>query len=266
MPKSIILPMQDYPFALNPFLLGGGKISSSQEDVLRLSLPSNSKVYCDSQLDDYHPLPRSAFKWSPPVNLNILARTSHSAPSGTLGFGFWNDPFTISLGQGGAARRLPAPPQTLWFFYGSQENDLPLVPGIPGNGWKSASLRSPKIPPLLLAPLAAAAIGLSSIPLLRSWIIQSAINRVDADEVILDLSLNDWHLYAIEWTNETATFRVDDVVIHETSILPSGPLGFVLWIDNQFAIANPTKGFRFGTNRTHDDEWMEVRILQLSSG
>jgi hypothetical protein len=265
MPKIIILPMQETPFELNPYLLGGGNISSPREDVFRLSLPSNSPGYCDSQLDDYHHLPRNAFKWSPPAKLQILARASHNAPSGTLGFGFWNDPFTLSIGQGGAVRRIPATPQTLWFFYGSPENDLPLVSGIPGNGWKGASLRSPKIPPLLLAPLAAAAIGLSSIPLLKSWIIQSALDRVHADEVILNFSLTDWHLYSIEWTLEAAIFHVDDVLIFETSVIPSGPLGFVLWIDNQFAVASPAKGIRFGTNRTHDNEWMEVKILQLSS-
>jgi hypothetical protein len=106
MPKSIIPSMNDYLFGLKPLLLGGGKISSTEENLLRLSLPSSTNTYCDSQLDDYKHLPRNAFKWSPPLTLEIRARASHNSPSGTLGFGFWNDPFAISLGQGGTARRI----------------------------------------------------------------------------------------------------------------------------------------------------------------
>jgi hypothetical protein len=265
MPKIIILDMQIHPSGLKQSLINGGQISPGQNDSLRLSIPSNSVGYCLSQLDDYRDLSRRAFKWEPPLRLEIRARASHQSPSGTLGFGFWNDPFTLSLGQGGAARRLPAPPQTCWFFYGSEENDLPLAPGVPGNGWKAASLRSPNYPPLLLAPLAGAALGLSMLPWLRAWIIQSAINIVQAEETLLDVSLLDWHVYTLEWTDERAAFQVDDVIILETSNQPTGPLGFVLWIDNQFAVASPSKGFHFGTTKTRGEEWLEVQIIDLSS-
>lgn len=257
--------MHDYLFGLKPLLLGGGKISSTEGNLLRLSLPPTSNTYCDAQLDDYKHLPRNAFKWSPPLTLEIRARASHNSPSGTLGFGFWNDPFAISLGQGGTARRIPAAPQTLWFFFGSNNNDLPLAPGVPGDGWKAASLRSPRIPSMLLAPLAVTAIGLSQVPRLRSWIIQSALNRVNADEALLDVELQEWHHYAIKWNELHATFLVDNHVVLQTDIIPPKPLGFVLWIDNQYAVASPEKGFRFGTTTTHRDEWLEVEILQLSA-
>lgn len=266
MPKFIILDMREYPFGLKPFLIGGAEISILEQMVLRLSLPSSSSQYCDSQLDDYQQLARNAFKWTPPVRLVIQARTSHAKPSGTLGFGFWNDPFTMSLGQGGAGRRLPAPPQTLWFFYGSSKNDLPLVPHLPGFGWKAASLRSPEIPSLILAPLAATAIGLSYIRLIRAWIIQSALRQVIASEAILDVSMLNWHTYSIEWSKQAATFAVDDVVVLNTKDPPNGPLGLVLWIDNQFAVASPLKGFHFGTTLTKQNEWLEVKILELSHG
>ncbi len=264
MPKFIILDMRVYPFGLKPFLIGGAEISIREQKVFRLSLPSSASQYCDSQLDDYQQLARKAFKWTPPVRLVIQARTSHAEPSGTLGFGFWNDPFTMSLGQGGAARRLPAPPQTLWFFYGSSKNDLPLDARLPSFGWKAASLRSPDIPLLILAPLAATAIGLSTIRPIRAWIIQSALRQVTAAEAILDASMADWHTYSIEWSKRAAIFRVDDVVVLTAQDPPNGPLGFVLWIDNQFAVASPLKGFHFGTTLTRQNEWLEVKILELS--
>ena len=264
MPKFIILDMRVYPFGLKPFLTGGAEISIRKNKVFRLLLPSSSSLYCDSQLDDYQLLARNAFKWTPPVRCVIQARTSHAEPSGTLGFGFWNDPFTMSLGQGGASRRLPAPPQTLWFFYGSSKNDLPLDARLPGFGWKAASLRSPEVPSLILAPIAATAIGLSYIRLLRSWIIKSALRQVIAAEAILDVSMLDWHTYSIEWSKQAAIFTVDDVVVLNTQDPPDGPLGFVLWIDNQFAVASPLKGFHFGTTLTKHNEWLEVKILELS--
>ena len=103
MPKIIIFGMQKYPAGLEPSLFHGGKISTTEANGFRLSLPSNSAGYCLSQLDDYRGISRRAFKWSPPAKLEIRARASHNSPSGTLGFGFWNDPFTLSLGQGGAS-------------------------------------------------------------------------------------------------------------------------------------------------------------------
>lgn len=257
--------MDPYPFGLTPALYGGGMITSPEEDIFRLSLPPNAKPYCDAQLDDTRSLPRNSFRWRPPVKLEIRARASLPNPSGTLGFGFWNDPFTLSLGMGGASRKLPAAPQALWFFYGSSKVDLPLASGVPGNGWKAASLRSPRIPSLLLGPLALAGIGLSALRPLRSLIISAMLSQVHAEEAILQASLTEWHTYSIEWKDDSAEFRVDEVSLLKTVHHPTGPLGFVLWIDNQYAMVHPEKGIRFGTAVTHPEEWLEIQILQLST-
>jgi hypothetical protein len=257
--------MDEYPFGLMPTLLGGGVINSLEGGKFRLSLPPQAKPYCDAQLDDTQPLSRASFKWRPPVKVKLRARASHPDPSGTLGFGFWNDPFTLSLGQGGAARKLPAAPQALWFFYGSPRVDLPLAPDIAGNGWKAASLCSPRIPSLFLGPLALAAIGLSTLRPFRSWIISTAIRKVHAEEVILQVPLTEWHTYSLEWNTAAAEFRLDGVLQLKAVHPPNGPLGFVLWIDNQYAVVNPKDGIRFGTVETQQGEWLEVEMLQLSS-
>jgi hypothetical protein len=214
-------------------------------------------------MDDYHHIPRKRFPWSPPLELELRARASHPDPIGTLGFGFWNDPFTISLGQGGAARRLPAPPQALWFFYGSPENDIRLVPDLEGNGWKASSIRSPRIPMLLLSPLAAIAVLLTTIPVLRSPIMKSAQRSVSTAETMLTTPLDQWHTYSIHWKESEAIFFVDGEIVLRSRTPPSGPLGFVAWIDNQFAIASPQRGFRFGVAATQERQWLQLEIIHL---
>ena len=252
-------------FRFDPFLMGGGRLERYENDALRLSLPSNQARYCDAQIDDYHKLPRNRFPWTPPVYLEILARASHSRPFGTLGFGFWNDPFTLSLGQGGAARRLPAPPQTLWFFYGSSENDIHFQSDIPGHGWKASSVRSPSIPSLLLLFPAMGAILLSYIPFLRRTILINALKVVSAQEKLIDNDLREWHHYAINWQTTKAIFQVDEQIVMVVKNPPSGPLGFVAWIDNQYATASPERGFHFGVIPIHEPQWLEIKILSLSN-
>jgi hypothetical protein len=248
----------------NPYLIGGGRLETSKAGAIRLILPSGQNHYCDAQIDDYHLLPRKHFLWNPPVHLEIRARASHPQPPGTLGFGFWNDPFTLSLGQGGAARRLPAAPQTIWFFYGSPHNDIRLGCDLRGHGWKAASLRSLAIPSLLLAFPAGAAIVLSQIPCLRGPILRTALRFVSAEENLLDVTLTAWHRYTIDWAPYRAVFRVDDHIALEADNPPRGPLGFVAWIDNQFAVASPERGFHFGVIPTTREQWLELEICELS--
>jgi hypothetical protein len=255
--------MTQFPFHTEPLLINGGRIETVEDDIFRLGLPADSQKYCDAQIDDYHLLPRKHFPWSPPCRMEIFARASHPTPPGTLGFGFWNDPFTISIGQGGAAKRLPAPPQTIWFFYGSPENDILFDPGLPGHGWKASCIRSPNIPSILLTPPAAIAIALSYIPLFRAGIMRTANRIVKADEAILKVPLDEWHTYSIEWKIEKASFYVDGREVLNVDHPPTGPLGFVAWIDNQYATASPKRGFRFGVIPTIENQWLELEVKCL---
>ncbi len=98
--------------------------------------------YANAQLDDHRRLSRSSFPWHPPVNLKLRARASGASPLGTLGFGFWNDPFSLTFGQAGAARKLPVPPRAVWFFYGSPPNDMTALSAESGLGMESPELGS----------------------------------------------------------------------------------------------------------------------------
>ena len=248
---------------LKPHLLGGGRVEMDEVDGIRLSIPPTTHGYADSQLDDYRGLPRRDFPWKPPTTLRLRARASHASPPGTLGFGFWNDPFGFSLTGAGSLRRFPAAPQAIWFFYGSPPNDFSFVEGGPGSGWKAAALRSIRYPAAVLVPGAAAAFALASLPLMRKWVVPLVRRQAAATEVLLDTPLMEWHEYTLTWRPSGAVFEVDGQVVAESSIVPHEPLGFVAWIDNQYAVLSEARGLSFGLLRTEAEHWLEIQDLRV---
>ena len=142
----------------------------------RLVIPTlrNHRAYADAQLDDYHGLPRSRFPDAPPARVSLRARASHPAPAGTLGFGFWNDPFSLSGG-------VLTAPNTVWFFYASPPSDMALVEGVPGRGWKAATLNAGRVPTMILAPAALAAIALTRLPGLGRPVMRTARRATRSD-------------------------------------------------------------------------------------
>ncbi len=134
---------------------GGGTLGEA-DSVLRLALPGAvAGSYADAQIDDYDNLPHSHYRWRPPLRMEVRARSSHPVhparllPAsdagepqaylrGTVGFGFWNYPFSLS----GRFVRLP---DAVWFFGASPPSNMALVPGIPGWGWKAQVVHSHRL-------------------------------------------------------------------------------------------------------------------------
>jgi hypothetical protein len=242
--------------------IGGGSVRR-QEIVVRLEIPAKRQGYADAQLDDHRNLPRRHFPWRPPLRLELRARASGPDLPGTLGFGFWNDPFSISLGQAGAARRLPAVPRALWFFYTSSRSDLALAGGVPGSGWKAVSLNPPQMPDLIAVPALASGAALSSLSVIRRPLMRLVQSVAGAEEEMLPVRLDEWHQYAIDWRPMSAKFSVDGKTVLQAGHLPTAALGFVGWIDNQFATASPERGLSFGIEATSQPQWLEIRDLIL---
>jgi hypothetical protein len=234
-------------------------------DRAMLCLPP-VKSYADAQLDDTQNLPRARLRWRPPLRFSVRARTSIPAPLGTFGFGFWNDPFSLSLGMGGAARKLPSAPQCAWFFYGSPPLDLPLAEGVPGCGWKAATLRFRNIPVPVLAPAAFGGVLLASLPALRTRAFKFARRFYRAEERLLEIDPSQWHAYTIEWRAASVGFFVDGVEVLRSMHPPLPPLGLVLWIDNQYAVASPGKGFRFGVLELAREQSLELEAARIETG
>jgi hypothetical protein len=243
--------------------IGGGLVTTAEVDGIRLTLPCISRGYADAQIDDTQGFARRDFRWNPPLHLQLIARSQSQSPLGTLGFGFWNDPFTLSLGIGGSTRRFPSPPRTIWYFYGSKPNDIQLTATSIGAGWKAMLLQSPELPGFLTLPIAGTAIALAQLPFLRRVMMRTAQKHVHASEEQLDLKLSDWHRYEIIWEESASEFIVDGQPILSATFSPKGPLGFVAWIDNQYAIASPVGGFRFGVLETKQEQVLEIKGLRI---
>jgi hypothetical protein len=298
--------MKDDPFRLSVLEIGGGRVRWSAGEAARAEctpstgsppadegiLPPNDalepsgaarpgmislfhralltlppvKTYADAQLDDTQNLPRGSLRWRPPLRFSVRARTSIPAPPGTFGFGFWNDQFSLSLGMGGAARKLPSAPQCAWFFYGSPPLDLSLADGVPGWGWKAATLRFRNIPAPVLAPIAVGGVVLVSLPPLRRWALAQARRVYRAEERLLPIDPSQWHTYAIEWHLPSVGFFVDGVEVLRSFHPPSPPLGLVLWIDNQYAVASAEKGFGFGVLALEREQTLELEAARIETG
>jgi hypothetical protein len=240
---------------------GGGEVVQTSPSSWRLEIPGGpSGSYRLAQLDDYAGLTRRSFLWTPPFNLRLRGRASARTIPGTWGFGLWNDPFGITLVKGSEVR-LPTLPNTAWFFFASQPNYLSLRDDLPGQGQMAATFRSPgKLPPgliirLLLLPL------ILVRPISR-WLRRSARQYVYQDTLGLDLDPVEWHSFEIDWRPEVVVFHLDGQVLMETGIRPNGPLGLVIWVDNQYAIWSPNGGLGYGTLKNSDASWIELEGLE----
>ncbi len=228
----------------------------------RMTVPATpANRYTNAQLDDYHPLGaragRRPMTHGAPLRLSLRARASHPAPAGTLGFGFWNEPFST-------AGSVLAAPSVIWFFYASPPSDMALVPGVPGRGWKAATLTTGRWPSLLLAPGALAAILLTRLPGLGRPVMNLARRFVIAHEAPLaDAALDQWHSYELNWQPAEARFSVDGVERLVSPAPSRAPLGFVTWIDNQYAIASADGHFGFGVSPLAQLQWLEIADLRF---
>jgi len=245
--------------------IGPGSLAV-ENSVLRLSIPLVQQTcYADAQIDDYGSLARSAFPWRPPLRMEVRARSSLPAATsdqsgaflrGTAGFGFWNYPFSVR-------GDILMSPEAIWFFYASPPSNMALVPGLPGWGWKAQVVHSMR-PGALLAALPTA--------LTTSWGMltghtQSAarwLQRLSgASEALLAIDMTQWHTYTLEWHVHEALFWVDGNMVLRAPRPPTRPLGFVAWLDNQYAIATPRGQLRFGTVAC-SSEWLEIDTIYIA--
>lgn len=251
-----------------PYTAGAGTLEPT-DGGLRLTIShATAHTYSDAQLDDYRALPRRRFPWRPPLRLTVHARFSHLSADqegatgpylrGTAGFGFWNDPFMMT------GTRPPTLPRAVWFFYGSPPSNLKLDSETPGSGWKAATLDACRPVTLPLAIAAPLLVPLMNAPGLyrRIWpVLQRALG---IRERLITAPMTEWHTYQLDWETERATFRLDGAPILEDAPTPRGPLGFVLWLDNQTMVATPWGRLRWGLLPVPGPQWIEVDRLEIN--
>lgn len=240
--------------------VGHGTVRESKGKLI-LAVAGGHADYSNAQITDYT-YERLDFHYRPPLRLTVTASASGSGATlrGTAGFGFWNHPFSPD------AKRLPHLPRSLWWFFGSPPNEMRLARDVPGSGWKAATLDATRPSALALAPFALPAVVLMRIPPLyaRLWgVIQRGLR---ISEKLLDPALlAERHTYTLDWRLDGATFAIDGVPIHETPFAPRGRVGFVAWIDNQYAIVTPQGKFGFGIVPVEQDQWLALEEVVIES-
>jgi hypothetical protein len=244
---------------LNRVEIGEGVVEIEADHARLCLMGASSRRYSDAQLDDTRGLARRHYRWRRPLRLSLRARFSHRVGElrGTAGFGFWNVPF----GPGQA--RVPALPRAVWFFFGSPPHDVPLALDVAGSGWKASCLDAGRAGALVWAPAAPfALLAMRSKPLYRRlWPrIQSALGISEAE---VGVDTREWHRYVVEWGADGALFLVDGRTILHAPASPRGPLGFVAWIDNQFAIASPRGRLGWGLVDIDQAQWLEMAGLAV---
>jgi hypothetical protein len=192
---------------------------------------------------------------------------------GTAGFGFWNDPFDLE--KGGAV----AAPNAVWFFYASPPNEMSFTSDVPGTGWKAGCINGGQV----AGPIVAIGNWLLSLPGIDKLAYRFARSQIHASERLLDdvdepaptgasrpsmgagssVDTTEWHDYAIDWGRDEAVFWVDDRQVLCALRPPTAPLGFVAWVDNNFAVTRPDGTADFGRIPVPQRQWLELAYLRI---
>lgn len=243
-----------------------GSIAAQDDSgVWRMQIPAGAAgKYRLAQLDDYAELSRDSFPWKAPCKLSLQARASHRGTlPGTWGFGFWNDPFSLSTGLQGGSRRFPVLPNSAWFFFASPPNYLSLRDDLPAQGNLAATFRSPHWHTLLVAA-AGLLLPLAAIPATARLLRRAARRFIHQDAAQFQVEQADWHNYTIDWHDNGVSFAVDSQTVLQTPVTARPPLGLVLWIDNQYAALPPDGRLRYGTLENPEEAWIEIREIRLN--
>jgi hypothetical protein len=249
---------------LIPHFTPGAQISTIEGTHCRLLIPASEKrTYRLAQLDDYGKRRRPHFPWQSPTSFSLQARASQAEIPGTWGFGLWNDPFSFKIGFGGS-HFLPALPNAAWFFFASPPNYLSFRSDLPADGALAAVFRAPHIPTWLFAP-ALLGLPLLLIPPAARLARRMAGGIISEDSSRLELDPTEWHRYRLDWRTNGVDFFLDDQMTFSTQLSPRGPLGFILWIDTQYAAWTPDGRLKYGTLPS-ESNWIEVKDFVIQSG
>ncbi len=254
--------------ALNPRWhiseIGSGRVINALNDETGSAYTVSLSItpiagYTNAQITDYD-YQTWGFQWRPPLKLTVIAHTRASDQRlvGTAGFGFWNHPLSPDV------RRLPRLPAAIWFFYGAPPTDLQFALGILGHGWKAAVIDAAHARAVCLAPFAPALMMAMRVPRLYPHIYRRVQRLLRISEAALpDHLLFERHTYEIEWRTDGARFLVDDQIVHESPYAPTGALGFIAWIDNQYMVATPQGRFRWGVTSLEGEQSLMIESVHI---
>lgn len=236
--------------------IGYGEINAIHGQY-ELTLPQADRDrYSDAQVTSYRS--PSAFTYHPPLRMTVRAYAQGDL-QGTAGFGFWNHPFE----PGSKRLRLP---KAVWFFFASPPSNMALAQNISGYGWKAATFDATR--PLFLALLPTAPIGflLMRVPIFYRHLWPIAQQAIGVSEYRIASTMpTAAYTYQLEWHRDRVKFAIDGDVILETPNAPHGPLGFIAWIDNQYAVITPQGQFGFGLLELNHPQSLILEQIHIES-
>lgn len=246
---------------MNVHRVGRSAIAHCTTGLRLINFAGAGRGYTNAQLDDHQGRARRDFCWRPPLRLALSARFSHDAAGlhGTAGFGFWNDPFLMTVW------RWPALPQAIWFFFASPPSDMTLALDVPGDGWKAAVIDAGRTAGLRWLPLTPLFLLGMRFPVFarRFWpVLQRDLGIAEAR---IAGPITAWRRYEIEWGVRESIFRVDGHTVLDAAPSPRGPLGLVIWIDNQWMVVHPSGRLGHGILRLPHDQWLEIEDVEIRS-
>jgi hypothetical protein len=237
---------------------GVGRVERSAEGVRLVLEQATASQYSNAQIDDYLRRKPPHFVWRPPLRMSIRAWASHGVDDlkGTAGFGFWTQPVM-------PGKRLPILPRSVWFFFSSPPSNMALAKGVPGFGWKAATLDAGRLPFLALLPTAPLGFLLMRIPLLHRLLWPVGQWAGGISEALLGVDLRQPHTYRLDWLQALCEFYVDDQIVHRAPFAPKGPLGFVAWLDNRWAVVTPRGNLGMGLVAPPERQWLALESLSI---
>lgn len=246
---------------LQPLRVGDSQLIVTPAGQRLSHSPTTAGHYTNAQLDDYQGLARAHFPWRPPLTLTLRARFSHNANllRGTAGFGFWNNPFAMGR------QRLPTLPRAIWFFFSAPPSNMALALDVPGPGWKAATIDAWRWPFFVLAPTAPVAMPLMRIHPLYRLLWPIGQRAIGVHEALLSVDMTAWHTYSIEWGIKRARFLVDERLLLTCDQSPRGPLGLVIWKDNQAMTVAPWRLPHHQLVACETVQWLEVADLAIGT-
>jgi hypothetical protein len=155
-------------------------------------------------------------------------------------------------------------PNAAWFFFAGQPNYLAFRDTHPAESFLAATFSAPHIPSLAFAP-AILALPLLALPITALLLRRLAHLFIQEDGVSVPTDVTGWHIYRLDWLASEVRFFVDDQHLFTTQVSPRGPLGLVIWIDNQYAAFPPSGKLRFGTSPNPEPAWLEIEGLVVET-
>jgi hypothetical protein len=150
------------------------------------------------------------------------------------------------------------------FLATSPPYNVLLAIGVPGHGFKAAVLDARRAAFFALLPAAPLGFLLMRSGAFHRRFWPVAQRALGVEEVLLgQVDPTEFHTYVCEWGEGQVRFLVDGEVVLATSNAPVGPLQFVTWIDNAYAIATPWGRFGMGLLSDATDRWLDLAELRI---